>query len=161
VTALAGVIELRGGSPADLSVIGGIMADAFEPRYGEAWTTNQCMGILALPGVWLTIAYLDGEPAGFTLARRTLDEAELLLLATRRALRRKGIGASLMRATIRDARDRGAHKLHLEVRAGNPATNLYLREGFAKIGVRRDYYRGATGDVFDAHTFVRLLDRSI
>jgi [ribosomal protein S18]-alanine N-acetyltransferase len=111
MTALAAVIDLRGGSPADLSVIGHIMAEAFEPRYGEAWTTNQCMGILALPGVWLTLAYLDGEPAGFTLARRTLDEAELLLLATRPALRRKGIGASLLRATIRDARDRGARKL--------------------------------------------------
>lgn len=150
-------IELRGGSPADLALIDGVMTDAFDPRYGEAWTTSQCMGIMALPGVWLTLALLDGQAVGFTLARRTLDEAELLLLATRPAMRRKGIGGSLLRAAIREASDRGARQLHLEVRAGNPATNLYIREGFSKVGVRRDYYRGTTGDVFDAHTFVRLL----
>jgi ribosomal protein S18 acetylase RimI-like enzyme len=36
-------------------------------------------------------------------------------------------------------------KLHLEVRAGNEAVQLYRREGFDKVGERRNYYRGKTG----------------
>ncbi|MEZ0495922.1 GNAT family N-acetyltransferase [Sphingomonas sp. IW22] len=129
------------------------MADAFDPQFGEAWTTGQCLGVMTLPGVWLTLAEVDGVPAGFALVRTTLDEAELLLLGVRPRSRRRGVGASLLRGVIRDARDRGANVLHLEVRAGNGAVALYRGEGFEKVGIRRDYYRGASGDVFDAHTY--------
>jgi len=59
---------------------------------------------------------------------------------------------------IADARDRSVKKLHLEVRAGNDATRLYVREGFSKVGERRGYYRGKHGQQFDAQTFSRSLD---
>ncbi|HCB75072.1 MAG TPA: ribosomal-protein-alanine N-acetyltransferase [Sphingomonas bacterium] len=130
-----------------------MMREGFDPRYGEAWTQNQCLGILSLPGVWLTIAEQGGEPAGFALTRIAADEAELLLLAVRPAMRRRGIGAALLRGIVADCRDRKAGVLHLEVRAGNGAIALYERAGFRKVGVRRDYYRGTTGEVFDAHSF--------
>ncbi|WP_315761297.1 GNAT family N-acetyltransferase [Sphingomonas sp. Y38-1Y] len=151
-TDVAGTV-LRPGGPPELRLVSAMMAEGFDPRYGEAWTPNQCLGILSLPGVWLTLAELDGEPAGFALARVAADEAELLLLTVRPSAQRRGVGGALLRSVIRDCRDRGAASLHLEVRAGNGAINLYRREGFRKVGVRRDYYRGSTGNVFDAHSF--------
>ena len=149
--------ELREGGTHDLPAIARIMEEAFDPRYGEAWTSAQCMGMLSLPGVWLTIASLDGEDAGFALARTTGEEAELLLLATRPVARRRGVGGALLRAVVEEARGRSVKQLHLEVRAGNDAVRLYRREGFDKVGERRGYYRGKSGRAFDAQTFARNL----
>lgn len=150
--------ELREGGIQDLPAVSAIMQEAFDPRFGEAWTSAQCMGMLSLPGVWLVIASLDGIDSGFALARSTGEEAELLLLATHPAARRRGIAGALLRAVIAEARDRGVQEIHLEVRAGNEAVQLYRLEGFDKVGERRNYYRGNTGQAFDAQTFARKLD---
>lgn len=149
------LVELRTGNTADLPVIDTIMREAFDPRFGEAWTRAQCLGIMAMPGVWLTIASIDGQPAGFTLARVIVDEAELLLLATLPSFRRRGVGRALVGAVIGAARDHGAAQVHLEVRAGNDAVKLYTAAGFTKIGQRRGYYRGSNGQLHDALTFSR------
>lgn len=149
--------ELREGGIHDLPQVNAIMREAFDPRYGEAWTSAQCMGMLALPGAWLTLASFDGTDAGFALARSVLDEAELLLLATRPSARRRGVAGALLRAVIDEARNRNVGRIHLEVRAGNEAVQLYRREGFEKIGERPNYYRGRTGQSFDAHSFSRDL----
>lgn len=151
------ITELREGGSQDLTEVIRIMQDAFDPRFGEAWTSAQCLGMLSLPGVWLVIASLDGNDAGFALARSTGDEAELLLLATRPAARRRGVAGALLRAIIAEAQNRGVLQLHLKVRAGNDAVRLYRREGFEKVGERRNYYRGKTGQAFDAHTYARKL----
>jgi len=151
------MIELRTGGVADLALVDSIMKAAFDPRFGEAWTRNQCLGILALPGVWLTVATLDGVPAGFALSRIIADEAELLLLATMPAMRRRGVAAALLRSVIADAVEQGARKLHLEVREGNDAIKLYQGTAFIKVGERRDYYRGMTGQAFHAFTYSREL----
>ena len=151
-------IEIVHGQPTDLPVLNSIMTEAFDPRFGEAWTPSQCMGMLALPGVWFTLACIERRPAGFALARTILEESELLLLAIRPEMRRRGIGGALLRSVSEDARDRGATMMHLEVRANNDAVELYRRAGFIKLGERRDYYRGNDGKVFDAHTFSKSLD---
>jgi len=153
--------ELRAGGVQDLSAVNAIMQEAFDPRYGEAWTKSQCMGMLSLPGVWLTIAEVDGKDVGFALARHTVIEAELLLLATSPRARLRGVGGALLRAVIAEAIDLGVQQLHLEVRAGNEAIRLYTREGFTKVGERRNYYRGKAGQLYDANTFARNLSESL
>jgi ribosomal-protein-alanine N-acetyltransferase len=51
------------------------------------------------------------------------------------------VGTALLRALVADAARREATSLMLEVRADNEAgRNLYVRNGFEQIGVRRDYY---------------------
>ncbi|MBK2451639.1 hypothetical protein [Escherichia coli] len=57
----------------------------------------------------------------------------------------------------RDAKGRGVVRFNLEVRTNNPATAFYVAEGFVKIGERRDYYRGSSGQAFDALTFQKCL----
>jgi [ribosomal protein S18]-alanine N-acetyltransferase len=151
-------IDLRTGSPTDIAEVDAIMAAAFEPRYGEAWTRNQCLGVLAMPGVWLTLAELDGRSAGFALARAIADEAELLLLAVAPSFRRRGVGGALLRATIEACRARDLATIHLEVRQGNPAVELYRGAGFDKVGERRGYYRGRDGQAFNAQTFRRAIN---
>lgn len=151
--------ELREGGAQDLPSVARIMQEAFDPRYGEAWTPAQCMGMFALPGVWLVIASLDARDVGFALSRAVADEAELLLLATSPSARRRGVGGALLRAVIAEARARGIAQLHLEVRSGNDAVELYRREGFDKVGDRPNYYRGKGGQLFDAQTFALNLSQ--
>ncbi|RZM33534.1 MAG: GNAT family N-acetyltransferase, partial [Sphingomonas sp.] len=104
-----------------------------------------------------TLAFIDDEPAGFALVRSVADEAELLLLAVDPSFRRRGVATALLRGIVDDGRAGGVADLHLEVRAGNDAVRLYTAHGFAKVGERRGYYRGKTGQVYDAHTYRRAL----
>jgi ribosomal-protein-alanine N-acetyltransferase len=150
-------LTLRRGDARDAAVVDGLMAAAFDPRYGEAWTRSQCLGVLAMPGVQLLLAFADDAPAGFSLTRAVIGEAELLLLAVDPAHRRQGIGSALLRAVLADCETSGVEKIHLEVRAGNPAVSLYEGTGFTKVGERRGYYRGLGGQAHDAHTFSRQL----
>jgi ribosomal-protein-alanine N-acetyltransferase len=153
-------LTLRVAGARDIAAVDALMSDAFDPRYGEAWTRGQCLGVLALPGVALLMAEVDDEPAGFAMTRRVLDEAELLLLAVSPAHREHGVGGALLRAAAAEAAAGGCAKLHLEVRNGNPATRLYLRHGFAKVGERRGYYRGVDGLLHDAHSYSLVLPPS-
>lgn len=151
-------IRIESGGMADLPDVMVAMGDAFDPEYGEAWTEAQCAGILGMPGSWLLIARAGDDPAGFALLRTIAGETELLLIAVRKLHRRQGIARALIEQAIADSIVDGVETLHLEVRDGNPAAELYRNVGFVQVGVRRDYYRGRTGKVFDALTFKRRLD---
>ena len=146
-------ISLSEGGADDLDAVMAVMTDSFDPRYGEAWTAPQCGGLLALPGVWLTLAREGDEVVGFALSRIVAEEAELLLLAVARRAQGRGIGKMLLGRFSEAAVERGAERLHLEVREGNHAVNLYERAGFSLIGRRSHYYSGRDGRSYDALTF--------
>ncbi len=135
-----------------------VMDQAFDSSFGEAWKREQCLGILGLPGVWLSLATRDDQVEGFALSRIVVDEAELLLIAVSPQTQGLGIGALLIDYTVREAKARGAMRLHLEVRDGNPALSLYQRFNFTPVGRRRDYYLGQSGQSFDALTLTRILE---
>jgi ribosomal-protein-alanine N-acetyltransferase len=140
---------------AELPGVMSVMEAAFEPSFGEAWTVSQCAGLLPLPGVWLTVARRGDDIVGFSLCRNVADEAELLLLAVSPHVRGEGIGKSLLTHFLETAIARGATRLHLEVRDGNPALNLYVHAGFTVCGRRRSYYSGQDGEKFDALSLSR------
>ncbi|WP_294336101.1 GNAT family N-acetyltransferase [uncultured Sphingomonas sp.] len=151
------LVDLRVGDINDLNSVVHIMNRAFDPHFGEAWSSAQCIGMLALQGVWLTLACEGEALVGFAMARAVAGDGELLLLAVEPERRGRGIGGTLLRSVIADARDRRTERLHLEMRAGNPALALYRAHGFTQVGQRRAYYRGLTGEAFDAHTYAMAL----
>ena len=77
-----------------------------------------------------------------------------MLLAVSPPTQGTGIGRKLLEQFIEDAKKKGAAKVHLEVRDGNPAIRFYKAAGFAPAGRRRNYYRGSDGRQYDALTFV-------
>ena len=147
---MSGELAIDSALPSDMDPIMEVMREAFDPAFGEAWNANQCLSILGLPGVWMLLARQDGIAAGFALSRVVLDEAELLLLGVRPIFRRHGVGSALLARVKTQAGTRGARRLHLEVRDGNPALALYRARGFAQVGSRPGYYRGDDGKSFDA-----------
>ena len=139
-----------------------VMAAAFAPEYGEAWTRRQVEDALLigdchyrLIGPAGTTPGDDQPAAGFFLSRHGYEEEELLLLAVDPAHRRKGLASRLLDRLFRDAQERGAQRLLLEMRRGNPAELLYRAHGFMPIGERLKYYRTPGGERLDAITFCR------
>ncbi len=145
-------IEVVAAQSRDVDAIMPIMASAFDPIFGEAWTAAQCVGILSLPGTILFIAYQHSRPVGFALARSVLDESELLLIATTSESQRQGIGLRLIESVIGWSRKNSVKKVMIEVRSGNPALALYTKVGFTEVGRRENYYHGLENNRFDALT---------
>lgn len=145
---------------ADIDAVMAVMAAAFDPGFGEAWSAAQVLGSLATDTAWARIARAAADaPLGFTLCRTIGPEAELLLIGVAATARRAGVGRALLAAAAADARDRGAATLFLEVRDGNAAAlGLYRAAGYAVIGRRRDYYLGNDGRRYDAITLQVRLD---
>ena len=144
----------------DIDSLMGVMAAAFDPMFGEAWTRRQVEDALIIGNcsyVLMDIAgrtpERDNPAAGFFLSRAGFEEEELLLLAVDPACRRQGLGRNLLNRLMHDARGRGAKRLLLEMRRGNPASSLYQECGFCSIGVRPNYYRTRVGKSIDAITF--------
>jgi len=149
-------VQLIDGKLEDLDDVMQVMESAFGTTYGEAWTRSQCSGILPMAGVALTIARDSetGAASGFSLSRSVLDDAELLLIAVQPRRQRQGIGQRLLDRFTETARSNGATRIHLEVRDGNPATEMYTAAGFAPVGRRKAYYLGGDGRMHDAVTLV-------
>lgn len=153
----AAPITISEGTILDLNDVMEVMEDSFDPAYGEGWTAPQCAGLIPMPGVWLSLAR-DGDGAiGFALSRIVAGEAELLLLAVKRANQAQGVGRMLLERFTRLAKKRGARHLHLEVREGNHAMKLYDHAGFREVGRRKNYYTGRDGQVYDALTLGKTI----
>ena len=129
-----------------------VMDAAFDPAFGEAWNSGQCLGMLSITGSELLVARRESAIVGFALSRTVFEESELLLIATHPDAQRSGVGYSLATAVIHQSAKKGAKMVFLEVREGNPALALYLRVGFLQVGQRENYYRGKSGDYFNAPT---------
>lgn len=151
---LARPVQLEAGTSESLSDVMRIMEAAFGTAYGEAWTRSQCAGILPMSGVSLTIARDrdSGKVSGFSLVRNVADESELLLLAVLPARHRQGVGRQLLDHFVDCARAAGVRRVHLEVRDGNPAVEMYHAAGFLQVGRRHNYYHSPGGNRFDALT---------
>jgi ribosomal-protein-alanine N-acetyltransferase len=147
------------GTSDDLDCVMTVMDSAFGSRFGEAWTRSQLSGILPMAGVALALARepRTGDILGFSLTRTIAGESELLLLAVLPSHHRRGVGGSLLDDFLIRARKLGVTRVHLEVRDGNPAVEMYRDAGFSPVGRRRNYYRSVEGERFDAITLAHRL----
>lgn len=151
-------IMVQPADATDVPAMLGVIELAFDPSFGEAWSGPQLLGSLVVAGGWASLACRADDPVGFSLCRRIGDEAELLLIGVVPSARGIGMGVQLLETAIADALRLHVGIMFLEVRDGNTAAQaLYRRCGFKDVGRRRDYYRGATGERFDAVTMRRDL----
>ncbi|MEL6529332.1 MAG: GNAT family N-acetyltransferase [Pseudomonadota bacterium] len=138
-----------------------VMEQAFDPVYGEAWNRRQISDALAMPNTHALVVDGNGRfgsqsqngPAGFVLTRNAPGEEELLLIAVHPHHRGKGLAKLLIDQLFVAASERGADRIFLEMRRGNPAVRLYEKAGFEPIGLRPNYYRTVNGERIDAITF--------
>lgn len=152
---MSGPLRLATARVGDLSAAMRVMEAAFDPAYGEAWSTAQLLTLFALPSARVCLAWDGDSVCGFSAARMAGPESELLLLAVDPAARGRGVGRMLMDDWMAWAKEEGAEEYFLEMRADNDAVHLYERTGFSECGRRPAYYRGGDGIVRDAITMRR------
>jgi ribosomal-protein-alanine N-acetyltransferase len=87
------------------------------------------------------VARVGGSVVGYAGLMLTGDEAHITTIAVDPMWHQHKIGSRLMLQMAREAADRGARHLTLEVRMSNaPAQGMYHKFGFRPAGVRKNYY---------------------
>lgn len=93
---------------------------------------------------WSRCWVVRGSGSGvdaFLVSWHVVDELHVLDVATRPAMRRRGLGRALMNEVVGYARKHSVRHVLLEVRRSNaPAIALYRAVGFFATGVRERYY---------------------
>ena len=137
----------------DLTAVAALEAVCFS----TPWTREQYLAILRRGRCALFGALRDNVLAGYIAIATHPDSAEMEVynIAVAENFRCCGIGKKLLRLSLEAATRNGAEQAILEVRVSNePALALYYSLGFAKVGLRKNYYHD-TGE--DALVLTRSL----
>ena len=109
--------------------------------FHEPWSLDVIRQSLAVPSFYGLVMETDGEIIGYACGSALFEDAELMRIAIFPKHRQKGLGDLLLQAFIDEAKNRGAERMFLEVRASNePALALYIKNGFMKNRLRKRYY---------------------
>lgn len=138
------VWQLRRAGVDDLDSIMAIETPTF---VNDAWSADGMRRELVNAQTYYLVAFrpefpgfIDGYAGMF--APRGAHEADIQTIAVAESARRGGLGRLLMQSLITEARDRGAQRVFLEVRADHPGPQkLYRSLGFEQIAVRAGYYQ--------------------
>ena len=88
------------------------------------------------------VAKTNGEVIGYLGMQITLDGGFITNVAVNTNFRRIGVGSKLINALCSFCKSENISSISLEVRESNtPAINLYKKEGFEKVGTRKNFYR--------------------
>ena len=80
------------------------------------------------------------------IAMSVLDEVHLLNITVNPAFQRQGWARVLLDALALWSRQKSAQWIWLEVRQSNErAREIYLKHGFAEVGLRKNYYPNPDG----------------
>ena len=137
-------------TPLDAALMAALHASCFASPWGEAAMAQFIAGPDTLCLIASAVDDSGGAPAGFVIARKAADEAELLTLGVAPASRRMGLGRALLNEASAMLRASGARQLFLEVEEGNEAAlQLYRSLGAIPVGRRPRYYEhGADAAIF-------------
>jgi len=135
--------------------------------YPRPWTHSLFVSELALRSSRAYfVAKVGREIVGYAGLMMSLTDGHVTTIAVDPEWHRHGIGTRLLLALAREAVERGATALTLEVRLSNHgAQELYKRFGYTAVGVRKGYYADTGEDAlvmwaYDVNTpdYARLLD---
>jgi ribosomal-protein-alanine N-acetyltransferase len=135
--------------------------------YPRPWSHSLFVSELALRSTRAYfIARVGREIVGYAGLMMSLTDGHVTTIAVDPAWQRSGIGTRLLLAVAREAVEREAAALTLEVRLSNRgAQELYRRFGFTPVGVRKGYYADTGEDALvmwahevDQPGYSRLLD---
>jgi ribosomal-protein-alanine N-acetyltransferase len=114
--------------------------------HAAPWTIGNFRDALAA-GYSARIAERDFRIVAYGVLMPAPGEAQILNLSVVHDARRQGLGRTLLRLFVDDARNLDAEQIFLEVRTSNiPAIRLYESEGFLPVARRVGYYPGPSAD---------------
>lgn len=122
-----------------------IIAELEKEYFSDAWSEKSINNEIEKERV---IVIKDkSEIVGYCIFMCAADEGEILRIAVRKNMRKKGIGKKLLSFAITQMEKVDCISVFLEVRASNfAAAALYESVGFKKIGSRKNYYTNPKED---------------
>jgi [ribosomal protein S18]-alanine N-acetyltransferase len=116
--------------------------------YPRPWTMNLFASELGMRSSRsYYVAKVGPTVVGYSGVMLIVEDAHVTTIAVDPAWQRHQIGTRLLLNIARDARERGARHLTLEVRVSNePAQNMYRMFGFRPAGIRKGYYAETNED---------------
>jgi ribosomal-protein-alanine acetyltransferase len=142
-------LVIREARSTDIDALTRLEAECFA---SDRLSRRSLASLAKSPSAWVLVASNTEGTAGYAvvLMRRGSQRARLYSIAVSSEATGRGIGSRLLSAAEDKARQRGANRLHLEVRADNSkAIGLYERAGYRPVGQKLDYYEdGMTALLF-------------
>jgi ribosomal-protein-alanine N-acetyltransferase len=118
--------------------------------YAHPWNRNHFLDALQ-SGYQAQLLWADATLLGYFVAMEGVQEVHLLNITVAPEYQRQGWSRVMLDALTLWARGRQAQWLWLEVRVGNDrAMHVYEAQGYARVGVRKDYYPAGHGKREDA-----------
>ncbi|MGD9387404.1 MAG: ribosomal protein S18-alanine N-acetyltransferase [Gammaproteobacteria bacterium] len=119
--------------------------DVERRAYDYPWSRGILLDCLRVP-YECEVLEEDRRVIGHSVMSLAADEAHLLNLCLAPEAQGRGLGRLLLDHVVAVAVSKAARVIFLEVRPSNArAIQLYLRAGFRRLGVRRNYYRAGPG----------------
>lgn len=98
----------------------------------------------------------DGNVLGYVGLMYVLDEGYISNVAVSPERRRLGIADRLISTLVERANEKNLSFVTLEVRQSNaPAIELYKKNGFSNVGLRKNYYSKPTEDAILMTRFLK------
>lgn len=134
-------LQFRAMSHADVDAVFAIE----QQIHAHPWTRGMFIDSLAAGHEgWLMMQ--NDEVIAYAIVMQVMDEIHLLDIGVAKRWQKRGFGIKIFNKIIMINKERGMHKLLLEVRRSNAAAlALYRNTGCREIGVRRGYYKTADG----------------
>ena len=105
------------------------------------WTYDNFVSGLKSNNIFFK-AVSEGEIVGFLIADDLIDSYNLLLIAVKEEFKNQNIATKLIKKLENIAKNKNIEKIWLEVKENNfPAINLYKKNDFKNIYLRRNYYK--------------------
>lgn len=124
----------------DLDQIIKIELDLFDKT---AWSKDLFLDELArMPDTrWYQVMLDQDQVIGYIGLAVNGEVADIQTIAVIEAAQQKGLGSRLLELAIKEAKNRGAQEMFLEVATQNEAAiNLYRKFGFTQVSIRPNYY---------------------
>ena len=122
----------------ELDSIKSVLQDEFD----DFWNYNVFKEELKNENSYYIIAKLEDNIVGFGGIWKAVDDVHITNIVVKKNFRKLGIGNVILEHLIKIGRNiKNMKSITLEVNDKNlPAINLYLKSGFKKVGLRKNYY---------------------
>lgn len=115
--------------------------------FPDAWSERSVLDTLKNGQTICLTVEKAGSVLGYLFAYMAADEADIARIAVVKEARKQGIGKALMDELKKLSKERGIHKLFLDVRRSNhTARTFYTKQGFVEDGVRPGFYTNPEED---------------
>lgn len=132
-----GEIIIRKMQPEDLAEVCKIEKDNFS----LPWSEKSFLESMEREDTVFLVALEDEEVVGYIGCYCIAGAGEITNVAVKTSHRRKGIGGKLLQKLYEEGAALDTREYFLEVRESNGAAiGLYLRQGFVKEGIRKNFY---------------------